>query len=94
MEFSSPNIAKPFGIGHLRSTIIGNSIANICEFEGFKVRRINYLGDWGTQFGKLIFGYEKFGNEEKLQKNPMKHLYEIYVKINKSKTIWQIRVVD
>jgi arginyl-tRNA synthetase len=50
VEFSSPNIAKPFGIGHLRSTIIGNSIAKICEFEGFKAIKINYLGDWGTQF--------------------------------------------
>jgi len=59
VEFSSPNIAKPFGIGHLRSTIIGNSIANICEFLGFKVIRLNYLGDWGTQFGKLLFGYNK-----------------------------------
>ncbi len=85
VEFSSPNIAKPFGIGHLRSTIIGNSIANICEFEGFKTVRINYLGDWGAQFGKIIFGYEKFGNEQKLHKDPMKHLFEIYVKVNKTK---------
>jgi arginyl-tRNA synthetase len=83
IEFSSPNIGKPFGIGHLRSTIIGNSIANICEFEGFKTTRINYLGDWGTQFGKLILGYEKFGSEKKLHANPIKHLLEIYVKINK-----------
>jgi len=83
VEFSSPNVAKPFGIGHLRSTIIGNSIANICKFEGFKVVRINYLGDWGTQFGKLLFGYEKFGNEDKLHTNPMKHLLEIYIKANK-----------
>ena len=85
VEFSSPNLAKPFGIGHLRSTIIGNSIANICEFEGFKAVRINYLGDWGTQFGKLLLGYEKFGSEKKLQKDPMKHLVDIYVKINKDK---------
>ena len=63
VEMSSPNIAKPFGIGHLRSTIIGNSISNLCEFQGFKTIKINYLGDWGTQFGKLIFGYHKFGNE-------------------------------
>jgi arginyl-tRNA synthetase len=85
VEFSSPNIGKPFGIGHLRSTIIGNSIANICEFEGFKVIKINYLGDWGTQFGKLIFGYKKFGNEKKLHENPVKHLLEIYVKVSKNK---------
>ncbi len=83
VEFSSPNIAKPFGIGHLRSTIIGNSIANICEFLGFKVIRVNYLGDWGTQFGKLLLGYNKFGSEKKLQKNPVKHLLEIYIKANK-----------
>ncbi len=86
VEFSSPNIAKPFGIGHLRSTIIGNAIANICEFEGFKAVRINYLGDWGTQFGKLMFGYKKFGNEKKLQEDPIKHLLEIYVKVGKNKT--------
>ncbi len=85
VEFSSPNVAKPFGIGHLRSTIIGNAIANICKFEGFKVVKINYLGDWGTQFGKLMFGYKKFGSEKKLQKDPIKHLSEIYVKVNKNK---------
>ncbi len=83
VEFSSPNIAKPFGVGHLRSTIIGNSIANICEFQGFKTVRVNYFGDWGTQFGKLLLGYDKFGSEKKLQKNPIKHLLEIYVKANK-----------
>ena len=83
VEFSSPNIAKPFSIGHLRSTIIGNSLANIFEFQGFKVIRVNYLGDWGTQFGRLIVGYEKFGNEKKLEKDPIKHLMEIYVKANK-----------
>jgi len=85
IDLSSPNIAKPFGIGHLRSTIIGNSIANIAEFVGYKPIRINYLGDWGTQFGKLLFGYEKFGNEDKLMKNPIKHLMGIYVKVSKSK---------
>jgi len=84
VEFSSPNIGKPFGIGHLRSTIIGNSIANIYEFHGFKVIRINYLGDWGTQFGKLILGYLKFGNEEKLHEDPAKHLLEVYTRINKN----------
>lgn len=83
VEFSSPNIAKPFGIGHLRSTIIGNSLANLLEFENFKVTRLNYLGDWGTQFGKLLFGYEKFGSEKKLEENPMKYLYSLYVKANK-----------
>ncbi len=85
VEFSSPNIGKPFGIGHLRSTIIGNSIANICEFVGFKPIRLNYLGDWGAQFGKLIFGYIKFGNEKKLHEDPLKHLMSIYVRMNKNK---------
>ncbi|MBU3907250.1 MAG: arginine--tRNA ligase, partial [Nanoarchaeota archaeon] len=83
VEFSSPNIAKPFGIGHLRSTIIGNSLANISEFQGFKVIRINYLGDWGTQFGKLLFGYKKFGDEKKLKKDAIKHLLDIYIKSGK-----------
>ncbi|MBW6442788.1 arginine--tRNA ligase [Patescibacteria group bacterium] len=83
IEFSSPNIAKPFGIGHLRSTIIGNSISNILKFRGFKVIRINYLGDWGAQFGKIIFGYKKFGSEKKIMKTPIKHLLDLYVKSSK-----------
>ena len=65
VEFSSPNIAKPFGIGHLRSTIIGNAIANMAEFVGYKPVRINYLGDWGTQFGKILCGYDNFGSEKR-----------------------------
>jgi len=85
VEFSSPNIAKPFGIGHLRSTIIGNSISNISEFNGFKVIRMNYLGDWGTQFGKLLFGYKKFGNYKTLKSDPIKNFLDIYVKVNKNK---------
>jgi arginyl-tRNA synthetase len=83
IEFSSPNIAKPFGIGHLRSTIIGNSISKISEFNGYQTVKINYLGDWGTQFGKLIFAFEKWGDQNKFEKNPIKHLYELYVKVNK-----------
>lgn len=82
VEMSSPNIAKPFGIGHLRSTIIGNSIANLSEFNGYDVKRINYLGDWGTQFGKLILGYLKFGNEKELKKDPINHLLQLYVKVS------------
>jgi len=84
LEMSSPNIAKPFGIGHLRSTIIGNSISKISEFSGFKVIKMNYLGDWGTQFGKLILGYKKFGSPEKLKKDPINHLLEIYIKVNEN----------
>ena len=82
IDMSSPNIAKPFGIGHLRSTIIGNSIWKICEANGYKVTKINYLGDWGTQFGKMIFGFKKWGNEKKLGEDTIKHLLEIYVKAN------------
>jgi arginyl-tRNA synthetase len=63
IDMSSPNIAKPFGIGHLRSTIIGNSVSKILEFSGFKVVKVNYLGDWGTPFGKIIAGYKEFGKE-------------------------------
>ncbi len=83
IDLSSPNIAKPFGIGHLRSTIIGNSIANLAKIQGYKTIKINYLGDWGTQFGKLIAGYKKFGNAKKLKLNPINHLLEIYIKVNK-----------
>lgn len=82
IDMSAPNIAKPFGIGHLRSTIIGNSISNIAKFNGFTTVKINYLGDWGTQFGKLILAYNKWGDEKKLKEEPIKHLQELYVRIN------------
>src|SRR3989339_706954 len=82
IDMSSPNIAKRFGIGHLRSTIIGNSLAEICKANGYEVIKINYLGDWGTQFGKIILGFKKWGDEKKLNENPILHLYELYVKAN------------
>lgn len=85
VEFSSPNIAKPFHAGHLRSTIIGGFLANLYEGAGWKVIRINYLGDWGKQYGLLALGFEKYGNEQSLKEDPINHLYEIYVKINKDK---------
>lgn len=85
VEFSSPNIAKPFGIGHLRSTIIGNSLANILEFSGYRVIRLNYLGDWGTQFGKLLFGFQKWGKDRMLDKNAMDYLLKIYIRANDKK---------
>lgn len=83
IDMSSPNIAKPFGIGHLRSTIIGNSISEIKKFESYKTVKINYLGDWGTQFGKMIVGYKKFGNEKDLRKDPIKYMLQLYVEGNK-----------
>lgn len=83
IEFSSPNIAKPFHAGHLRSTIIGGFLSNLYQGAGWDVIRVNYLGDWGKQYGLLALGYEKFGSEEALISNPINHLYEIYVKINK-----------
>ena len=82
IDMSSPNIAKPFGIGHLRSTIIGNSIGKIAEANGFKVVKINYLGDWGTQFGKIILAYKKWGDEAKLKVDAVGHLQELYVRVS------------
>ncbi|GAA5944220.1 hypothetical protein JCM1841_003037 [Sporobolomyces salmonicolor] len=83
VEFSSPNIAKPFHAGHLRSTIIGAFLANLHEANGYDVLRMNYLGDWGKQFGILAVGFERYGSEEKLAEDAITHLYEVYVKINK-----------
>src|SRR3989339_1465408 len=80
IDCSSPNIAKPFSIGHLRSTIIGYSLYKIYNFLNFKAKTLNHLGDWGTQFGKLIVAYKKWGKEAELKKAPIKHLLEIYVK--------------
>uniref|UniRef100_UPI00398E459D probable arginine--tRNA ligase, mitochondrial isoform X2 n=1 Tax=Pristiophorus japonicus TaxID=55135 RepID=UPI00398E459D len=83
VEFSSPNIAKKFHAGHLRSTIIGNFIANLKQALGNDVIRINYLGDWGLQFGLLGAGFQHFGSEVKLKANPLQHLFEVYVEVNK-----------
>ncbi len=82
IDFSSPNIAKPFSIGHLRSTIIGEALSNLNEKCGFKVVRINHLGDWGTQFGKLIVAYEKWGDEKKVRNDPINELLALYVRFN------------
>ena len=83
VEFSSPNIAKPFHAGHLRSTIIGGFLSNLYEAAGWKVIRMNYLGDWGRQFGLLANAFKEYGSEEKLQEDPIGHLFDIYVEINK-----------
>jgi arginyl-tRNA synthetase len=82
IDYSSPNIAKPFGIGHLRSTVIGAALKRIFEFRGYKVVGINHLGDWGTQFGKVILAYKLWGDEAQLHENPIEHLYDLYVRIH------------
>lgn len=82
IDFSSPNIAKPFSMGHLRSTVIGNSLALIAEKCGYQVIRINHLGDWGTQFGKLIVAYKMWGKEQVVKKNPIKELLKLYIRFH------------
>ena len=84
IDYSSPNIAKPFTIGHLRSTIIGDAIANLYEAVGYQVFRDNHLGDWGTQFGKQIAAIKKWGDEEQIANspNPVKELVALYVKFH------------
>lgn len=79
---SSPNIAKPMSMGHLRSTVIGNALANIFAKVGYNPIRINHIGDWGTQFGKLITAYKKWGSEEDVRKEPIKELLRLYVKFH------------
>jgi arginyl-tRNA synthetase len=82
MDYSSPNIAKSFGVGHLRSTVIGNSIKKIYEKLGYQVIGVNHLGDWGTQFGKMIVAYEKWGKKEDIDRNPIEELQKLYVKFH------------
>ena len=82
MDYSSPNIAKSFSVGHLRSTMIGNAIRNIYHKLGYRVVGINHLGDWGTQFGKMIVAYEKWGHEEEVRKNPIQELQKLYLKFH------------
>lgn len=82
IDFSAPNIAKPFGIGHLRSTVIGNSLYRIHAALGYNCVGINYLGDWGTQFGKLIAAYLRWGDNKQLEQEPIKYFYELYVRFH------------
>ncbi|MBX4258798.1 arginine--tRNA ligase [Clostridium estertheticum] len=82
VEYSSPNIAKPFHVGHLFTTVIGNSLYKILSFEGYNCTGINHLGDWGTQFGKLIYAYKNWVDEDALASEPIKELLRIYVKFH------------
>lgn len=82
IDYSSPNIAKPFHVGHLRSTVIGNAIYKIYEALGYHCVGINHLGDWGTQFGKLIVAYRKWGSKEAVEENGIQELMRIYVKFH------------
>lgn len=82
VEYSSPNIAKPFHIGHIRTTVIGNSLYKIYKFLGFNTIGINHLGDYGTQFGMLISAYKKWGEREIIEKDPINELLKLYVRFN------------
>ena len=82
IDLSSPNIAKPFSIGHLRSTVIGDALSNIFQKLGYETVKINHLGDWGKQFGLLIVAYKKWGSEEAVRSHPIDELLKLYVRIN------------
>lgn len=83
IDFSAPNIAKPFGIGHLRSTVIGHALYRIFHALGYRCVGINHLGDWGTQFGKLISAFLQWGDGERLNSDPINYLYELYVRFHR-----------
>ena len=82
IDYSAPNIAKPFHIGHLRSTVIGGALSSIYKYLGYNVIGINHLGDYGTQFGKMIEGYKMWGDEYDIENDPINELTKIYVRIN------------
>lgn len=84
IDYSAPNIAKPFHIGHLRSTVIGGVLYNIYKYLGYNVTGVNHLGDYGTQFGKLIEGYKRWGSEYSINENPIDELTKIYIRINQA----------
>ena len=82
IDLSSPNIAKPFSVGHLRSTVIGDALSNIFRQMGYNTIKINHLGDWGKQFGLLMVAYKKWGSKEAVEANPIDELLKLYVRIN------------
>ena len=82
VEYSDPNIAKRMHFGHLRSTIIGDALANVHDFLGYRTIRWNYLGDWGTQFGKMITAYKLWGNRAEIEKDPVTALQALYVRFH------------
>ena len=82
IDFSSPNVAKPMHVGHIRSTILGDCLARIARFLGHEVITDNHIGDWGTQFGKVIYGWKHFLDEEALEKNAIAELARLYRKVN------------
>ena len=82
VEYCSANIAKPFHVGHLFTTVVGNSLYKLFKFHGYNAIRINHLGDWGTQFGKLIYAYNNWGDEEALENDPIKEMQRVYVKFH------------
>lgn len=84
IDYSAPNIAKPFHVGHLRTTVIGGALYNIYKYLGYNVTGVNHLGDYGTQFGKLIEGYKRWGSEYDIDKNPIDELTKIYIRINQA----------
>ncbi|KAF9436388.1 Arginyl-tRNA synthetase [Entomortierella beljakovae] len=86
IDYSSPNIAKPFHGGHLRGTILGNFATRLFRGFGYQVVGINYLGDWGKQYGLMAVGFDRYGDRNQLRKDPIKHLYDVYVKINRDIT--------
>jgi arginyl-tRNA synthetase len=83
IEYSSPNVAKPMHVGLLRNTILGNALANLYDFLGYRVIRWNHIGDWGTQFGKLIAAYKRWGDKNKVEKDPINELFSLYVRFHK-----------
>ena len=83
VEFSSPNLAKPMHIGHLRNNCLGDALHRILDFAGYNALSENYLGDWGTKHGQVIYAYRRFGSREELMQNPMEHMYDLYVRINR-----------